>query len=489
MVSPLLIIILPFITVIIALLINKKRNLISMLVLLISIIITILVFTYFPVIKEGRVITSTLLEINNILKIHFRVDGAGFLFAAVSSCLWIFTIIYSFGYMKEYRNKYRYYIFLILSLGITMGVAFAGNLLTFYTFYELLTLATYPLVIHFQTEEAMQAGKKYLIYSLSGAAVILLAIMLTSFLTEGSYLNFTSGGVFPSGFLKTANIVFALLLTGFSVKAAVMPLHRWLPRAMVAPTPVSALFHAVAVVNSGVFGIFRIVYYVFGYQMVKTLAVTRVFLVIILITIILASVIAFFQDNLKRRLAYSTISQLGYISLGIFLLDPRGLAGGLYHIFNHALLKITLFFCAGAIYKVTHKRNISEMAGIGKRMPFTMGAFALASLGMVGIPPSVGFNSKWALLSGSFNRGSILIMGLLLLSAVLNAGYFFPIVINAFFKEETNPNDKQQEKNGWFEAPLTILIPIVILALSTIIFGVWYDLPVVVVEQVLKNIF
>lgn len=487
-VSPGLIILFPVLMLLLQLLLRKVNKVREAIALITPVLTTLFVLSYYPLISKGDVLTKTIFKMGDVLNIYLRVDATSFLFAIVSATLWIFTIIYSFGYMAEYEKKQRYYAYLTLSLGVTMGVAFSGNLLTFYMFYEFLTLATYPLVIHVETDEAMSAGKQYLIYSLSGGALILLGIMIISFLNGGAVLNFVPGGLISDGILVGGSLEIALLvfLAGFSVKAAVMPLHRWLPIAMIAPTPISALFHAVAVVNSGVFGIIRIVYFVFGPEIVISLWTGKLFLVLILITIVLASIIACFKDNLKRRLAYSTISQLGYISLGAFLLNLEGLSGGMLHLFNHALIKIILFFCAGIIYIVTHKKKISEMVGIGKKMPWTMGAFAIASLGMVGIPPSVGFNSKWYLMSGSFNQGSLLIMGLLILSAMLNAVYFFPIVVSAFFKE---PKIDFEEHQGFFEAPVSMLAPTVILAFATIGFGIWYYFPSSIVKMAVQNIF
>ncbi len=490
-ISPWLLILFPFVMLIIITLLNyfKRNKSANFMVLITPVIVSLLVINYYPALLKGRELIFNVFKFNSSFEMTFKVDAVGFLFAIISASLWIFTIIYSMGYMKDFSNKRRYYFFLILSLAMAMGIAFSNNLLTFYTFYELLTLVTYPLVIHLQTSEAMRAGKKYLVYSLGGAALILTGIIFMVSLSGGTS-NFTAGGSIVkdlvSSNLTSFNIVLFLFLAGFSVKAAVMPFHSWLPTAMVAPTPISALFHAVAVVNSGVFGVLRVVYFIFGQDIVSILWSGNLFLILVLITIVLASIIALFQDNLKKRLAYSTISQLGYISLGILLLNKVGAAGGILHIFNHALIKITLFFCAGIIYIVTGKKNISQMAGLGKKMPLTMGAFAIATLGMVGIPPSVGFNSKWFLLSGSFDNNSILIMGLLLLSALLNAAYFFPIVITAFFKE---PVADFVEHDGYGEAPLSMLVPVIILALGTIIFGVWYDFPQSIVRLALKNIF
>ncbi|MCK4258305.1 MAG: monovalent cation/H+ antiporter subunit D family protein [Halanaerobiales bacterium] len=462
---------------------RKNEMLRNIILFILTSLIFVLVLGLVPAIKAGGNLSLHVFSMLSVWEIFIQVDPFGLLFAMLSSGLWIFTVLYAIGYMKGYKNQSRFFIFLILSLGITMGVAFSGNLFTLYLFYEILTFITYPLVVHFQSKEALKAGRKYLTYSLSGAALILLGLILTYSLT-GS-LSFAKGGLFAGNIVLqeggwVIEFLFTLFVLGFGVKAAIMPLHGWLPSAMVAPTPVSALFHAVAVVNSGLFGLIRVLYGVFGIELLKKLMMGKVFMILVLGTIVVGSAIAFLQENLKKRLAYSTISQLGYITLGVSLLNPDGWRGGIIHIFNHALLKITLFFCAGIIYKMTHKKKISEMHGIGKKMPLTMTAFTIATLGMIGIPPSNGFISKWYLLQGAFKAGSMLTIFMLLLSALLNAGYFFPIIINAFFKKET---EDLHIHEGKLEAPAIMLIPVLIIAISTLLIGIWPQIPLWLVER------
>lgn len=450
-------------------------------------LIFLMVLGLVPAVQRGEDVSLRLFSMLSVWEIVFNVDAFGLLFALLSSGLWIFTSMYAIGYMKGERKQARFFLFLILSLGITMGIAFSGNLFTLYLFFEVLTFITYPLVVHYQSKDALRAGRGYLIYSLSGAALILMGLILTYSVTN--QLTFEAGGLLQgSPFLLEESkwlveFIFALFILGFGVKAAIMPLHGWLPAAMVAPTPVSALFHAVAVVNAGLFGIIRVLYGVFGLDVLRELWLAKFFLGLVLLTIIVGSAIAFLQDNLKKRLAYSTISQLGYISLGVLLLNPDGWRGGIIHIFNHALLKITLFFCAGIIYIVTHKKKISEIHGIGKKMPLTMSAFTIASLGMIGIPPSNGFISKWYLLQGGLHANSILTVVMLVLSAILNAGYFLPIVINAFFKEE---KEDLAVHEGKMEAPAVMLIPVLVIAVLTIVIGIVPDFPLKLVDLSLE---
>jgi len=433
---------------------------------------------------NGNFVSYTLVKILPGLEFSFRVDPLGALFGGAASILWVFSVLYSVGYMAHEHNRNRYFVFYLLSLGITMGIAFAANLFTLYLFYELLTLATYPLVIHEGNEEAQKAGIRYIIYSFFGAGLVLFSLLITYGMV-GS-LTFTQGGIMGE-LVKTMplvlRILFVVYILGFGVKAAIMPLHSWLPSAMAAPTPVSALLHAVAVVKSGVFGILRVMYSIFGTETMTELNLGVVVAVFVSFTILLASIIAMRQDVLKRRLAYSTISQLGYITLGAALLTPLGLMGGLLHIINHALLKITLFFCAGAIITVTGKTKISELNGVGRRMPLTMLAFTVGSIGMVGILPVNGFISKWYLLEGSLESGLPIFIVILITSALLNALYFLPIVTAAFFKK-----GEFKAVRG-VEAPLTMLIPIVTLAVTCIIAGINLKLTVPFVESVVKYIF
>jgi multicomponent Na+:H+ antiporter subunit D len=463
---------------------EKADRIRNPLALLTSLITAVVVVSIIKLVVEGNSVSYTLLKILPGLEFSFRVDPLGALFGGAASILWVFSVLYSIGYMAHEHNRKRYYIFYLISLGVTMGIAFAANLFTLYLFYEMLTLATYPLVIHEGNEEAQKAGIRYIIYSFIGAGLVLFSVLITYGLVEN--LTFTQGGIMGE-VVKTMplvlRIVFITYILGFGVKAAIMPLHSWLPAAMAAPTPVSALLHAVAVVKSGVFGILRVMYSIYGSAVLIELNMGIVVAVLISFTIILASIIAMRQDVLKRRLAYSTISQLGYITLGAALLTPLGLTGGLLHIINHALLKITLFFCAGAIITVTGKKKISELNGLGKRMPLTMLAFTIGSVGMIGILPVNGFISKWYLMEGSLETGMPIFVVILITSALLNAAYFLPIVTAAFFRKgEFKPVRGP-------EAPLPMLLPIVVLAVTCLVVGIKLELTVPFVQSVVEYIF
>ena len=417
------------------------------------------------------------------LEIKLRVDPLAAVFGGTAAILWVFSVIYSTGYMAHEHNRRRYFIFYLLSLGMTMGIALSANLLTLYIFYEFLTIFTYPLVIHEGNEEAKSAGIKYIIYSFVGAGLILIGLIIT-YGNLGT-LEFTRGGIvdLSTGSLALWRLTFICFILGFGVKAAIMPLHAWLPSAMAAPTPVSALLHAVAVVKSGVFRILRSMYSIFGIVALIGLQMGYFVAVLVSITILVASIIAMQQDVLKRRLAFSTISQLGYITLGAGLFSAIGLTGGLLHIINHALLKITLFFCAGAIITVTGKKKISELNGLGKQMPLTMIAFTIAAVGMIGIPPVNGFISKWYLIQGSLESGAWLFIVVLIGSALLNAAYFLPIVINAFFKEGNFNRAKGPE------APLSMLITILILVAGCLVIGTNLNLTVPYFENIANYLF
>ena len=428
-----------------------------------------IVLSMLPVILQGKIIKLTLLELAPGLSLMFKIDFFGLLFGLVASGLWIVTSLYSIGYMRGLKEhaQNRYFFAFALCLSATMGIAFSGNLLTFYLFYEMLTIATYPLVTHNEDEEAVKAGRKYLTYTLTAGVLLLFAIGAT-YIYAGT-LEFT-----PGGFLKGHNIPIGLLqvllvayLIGFGVKAGVMPFHAWLPSAMVAPTPVSALLHAVAVVKAGVFGCVRIIAYVFGPVLLKDIHMWLIVAYFVSFTIIVSSLFALASDNLKRRLAFSTISQLSYIILGAALLSKASLTGSILHISNHAYMKITLFFCAGAIFVKTGKKNISEMDGIGRQMPFTMAAFTLASFGMVGIPPLCGFISKWYLCLGTLQAHEIFFLFVLLTSAVLNAAYFFPIVYAAFFRKPA------EATGGMAEASIPLVLPLSITVVMAVIFGIF----------------
>jgi len=427
----------------------------------------LIIISMLPAILKGNQIVYTLAEVVPGVAIKFRVDTLGMLFALVASSLWIITSAYSIGYMRGLKehSQTRYFCFFALALSATIGVAFSANLLTLYLFYEMLSLATYPLVTHHQDKEGRASGRKYLTYILGTSIGLLLPAMLISYNLAGT-LDFARQG-FLAGTCSKGLVAMLLVffIFGFA-KAAIMPFHGWLPAAMVAPTPVSALLHAVAVVKVGVFSIVRVLTGVFGTELLSTLDLGLVICIVASFTIIVGSLIALSQDNLKRLLAFSTIAQLSYIVLGVGLLSPKGMTGGILHIAMHAFGKITLFFCAGAIFVATGKRNISEMVGIGKRMPLTMAAFFIASLSIIGLPPTGGFLSKWYLVLGSLEAHQIAFLIVLLTSSLLNAAYFMPVVYKAFFctPQESMFEDKVQE------APLFCLVPLMITAAISVMF-------------------
>ncbi|MEE8369110.1 MAG: monovalent cation/H+ antiporter subunit D family protein [Thermoanaerobaculia bacterium] len=393
------------------------------------------------------------------IELALRVDAFGLLFATGASILWILTSIYSIGYMRTLKEhaQTRYFACFALALAATLGVAFAANLFTLFLFYEALTLVTYPLVGHHETAAAKAGARKYIIYLLGAAKLFLLAAIILTYNLSGT-LEFRAGGILPAAKLVEQPtlllVIFVLFLFGFA-KNALMPLHSWLPAAMVAPTPVSALLHAVAVVKTGVFSTLRIFLFVFGPHAMRQLGADQLAFVAASVTILVASLLALSQDNLKARLAFSTVSQLSYIVLGGALLTSSGVMGGVAHITNHAVSKITLFFCAGSIYVSTHKTEISQMSGLAKRMPWTMAAFSLASLSIVGIPLTSGFVSKWYIALGTLEGGSLILLGVLLLSSLLSAAYLGPIVYKAYFEEESPTSDEVREV-PWMVAPLVI---------------------------------
>jgi multicomponent Na+:H+ antiporter subunit D len=424
-----------------------------------------LVVSMLPLVLGGTVIEYTLIEILPGLAIQFRVDPMGMLFALVSSSLWIATSAYSIGYMRglSEHSQTRYFSFFAVALSATIGVAFSANLFTMYLFYEMLSLATYPLVTHHQDHEARISGRKYLSYILGTSIGLVLPAMLIIYSLTGT-LDFASQGILPVGLSKsTVTVLLLMCVFGFA-KAGIMPFHAWLPAAMVAPTPVSALLHAVAVVKVGVFSIFRVITGIFGSNLLLSMHLGTVLCYIAAFTILTASLIALSQDGLKRRLAFSTIGQLSYIILGAALLSPKGQIGGLVHIAMHAFGKITLFMCAGAIFVATGKKYISEMVGIGKRMPVTMIAFFIGSLSVIGLPPTGGFISKWFLVLGTLEANQVVMIFVLIGSSLLNAAYFLPVVYKAFF---CTPEESMFE-NRVQEAPLWCVVPLVVTAIGSI---------------------
>jgi multicomponent Na+:H+ antiporter subunit D len=430
-----------------------------------------LVLSLLPAALKGLTARIDLIDIAPGLKLSLAADPFGVFFAIVASGLWILTSFYSIGYVRglSEHKQTRYFASFAICLSATIGIAFSANLFTFLIFYEILTIATYPLVIHKETPKAISAGRKYLVYTLSAGLSLIAATAITQ--SVAHTLDFKAGGLFADGQLSSGLAIglFLLFLGGVGVKAGIMPLHSWLPTAMAAPTPVSALLHAVAVVKSGVFGVIRVVGFVFGPVIMKQFGLSTILMVFAGTTIIVASLLAFRQDNLKRRLAYSTVGHLSYIVMGAALLTPAAFTGAILHISFHATMKITLFFVAGAIYVAKHKENISDLDGIGRAMPFTMGAFAIGAMGLAGIPPINGFISKWYLVKGSLQADMMVPVAIFVLSGILNVAYLFPIIYRAFFKK----SDKYQ---SFSEAPKAMVIPIVCTMLLSIALGLYPNL-------------
>ncbi|MDC4223849.1 MAG: monovalent cation/H+ antiporter subunit D family protein [Candidatus Manganitrophus sp.] len=395
----------------------------------------LIVVSMIPAVLAGNTLHYHLFNFLPGVSVEFRVDALGLVFAITASFLWIVTTLYSIGYMRSLRehNQTRYYTCFAVTLFATLGLAFSANMITLFLFYEIITFITYPLVTHSGTKEAYAAGNKYLFYLLATTKAFFVTAMFMTYNITNTF-DFRPGGIFPPGANQTVLIIAYFLFIAGLGKVAIMPFHAWLPAAMIAPTPVSALLHAVAVVNAGAFCVLRIIFHVFGVELMKELNLGVMTGFLASFTIVTASIWALTRDNLKARLAYSTISQLSYMVLGGALLTPAGMAGGIIHIANHAFAKITLFFCAGSIYVASHKTNISEMAGIGRKMPWTMAAFALGTLSMIGVPPAAGFLTKWYLMTGSMEAKELGFLFVLLISSFLNAAYFLPIVHKAFFE-------------------------------------------------------
>ena len=436
----------------------------------------------------GKTLIYPLFKILPGLSVTFRVDAFSMIFALAASFLWIITVFYAAGYMRGLKEhaQTRFNACFALALFGAIGVAFSDNLFTMYHFYEIVSICTYPLVAHHQDTESYEGAKKYIIYLTTTAKGLVLPAMILIYVLTGT-LDFADNihsGIFKAGADSTlVTVLYVCCLLGFA-KNGIMPFHSWLPSAMVAPTPVSALLHAVAVVKVGVFCTTRVMLYIFGTDTMSALNLGIPTAYFVSFTILVASVIALSKDNLKARLAYSTVSQLSYIILGVALLTTSGIQGGLIHIANHAFAKITLFFCAGAIYVATHKKYISEMSGLGRTMPFTFGAFAIASLSMIGVPPVAGFVTKWKLLVGAMemNTHYIGILLILLASTLLNAAYFAPVTYQAFFGKRP----EGEVETGIKEAPLAMVVPIMIAATISVVIGICPDFMMTFVKAVMQ---
>jgi multicomponent Na+:H+ antiporter subunit D len=475
----------PFFSTIVVIALRKHANAREAASFIAGIATFLLTVVNLPFVLSGQTVTLTLAIMSSHpeLRLELWADGLGVLFAGLVSFLWVITTVYSTGYTRGLgeHSQTRYFTCFALVIGATMGISLAQNLLTLFIFYEILTISTYPLVVHKETEEAFRAGRKYLVYTLSGGAAVLVGTVALLAAGGGAAITFVPGGnqTIGSISLEFARIAFVLLFAGFGVKAALVPEHGWLPTAMVAPTPVSGLLHAVAVVNAGVFGLLRVILFLYGPTLMANLSMQDVVITVTLTTILVGSLFALTQDNLKLRLAYSTISQLSYIVLAAVILTPVGLGntpegrsaaviGAAFLFVAHAFGKLTMFFVAGAVAVETGKTQISELDGIGKKMPATMLAFTLATLSMAGLPPMAGFVGKWFLSVGAWNSDYWWVLLVLVASSILNLAYFLPIVIRAFL----SPFDGSPGDARWL-----LRAPLIVTALGTVLLGVWTTMP------------
>lgn len=438
--------------------------------------------------NAGAIPEVALQQVMPGLVIALKIEPLGMMFGLIASGLWILNSIYSVGYMRGNNEQHqtRFYVCFAIAILAAMGVAFAANMFTLFIFYEVLTISTYPLVTHKGTPESKASGRVYLGILIGTSIGLQMVAIIWTWGATGT-LDFTKGGILD-GKIAAGVAPFLLALYIFGVgKAALMPFHRWLPAAMVAPTPVSALLHAVAVVKAGVFTVMKIVVYIFGIDYLTTTGASIWLMWVAAFTLVTASLIALGKDNLKARLAYSTVSQLSYVTLGAALATSMGVIGGSMHIAMHAVGKITLFFCAGAIYTATHKTEISDMDGLGRAMPFTYGAFLIGALSIIGLPPLGGSWSKWYLMLGAADAGQLIMIGVLMVSSLLNVAYLLPIVGRGFFAgSDAAPAHGAAQAvgaavsagsrlRGIKEAPLFCVIPPVLTAFGCIVLFFYAD--------------
>jgi formate hydrogenlyase subunit 3/multisubunit Na+/H+ antiporter MnhD subunit len=484
---PLHAVLLPMIVAFLILVSGKRPNLRESWTIIGSILLFLTVSSMRPIVLREGPIQWTWFNLLPDIDFAFNVDAFGLVFATTSSFLWILVSLYSIGYMRSLKEhaQTRYYFCFALALLGAIGIAFSSNLVTMFIFYEILTLSTYPLVAHEESPEAMSAGHKYLAYLLGGGVFLLIGILMTYFLVGTT--DFIAQGILKPALGSTPGItlqiVFFCFLLGFA-KAAWMPIHSWLPSAMIAPTPVSALLHAVAVVKAGVFGVVRIVCYIYGIDLMHQLGLGLALASVAAFTIVVANLYAIGQNNLKKMLAYSTINQLSFILIGVALLSPMAVAGAMLHITFHGFMKITLFLCAGAITAITGKKAISEFRGLGRAMPITMTAFIIGAFGMFGAPPLAGFISKWHVVLGAIQSKQLFFLFVILIGSILDVVYFSPVIVTAFFKKmpeiETLQGDGEEKVEVFSEEIqileyrrpiyLFMIIPLAITAVFSIIF-------------------
>ncbi len=471
----------PLIGVVLILLARNRPNLRETMTIITALTLFAVVLSIFPAVIAGERPTIVLFEMFPGLRLALSAEPLGTTFAGIASLLWIVTSVYSIGYMRGHgeQNQTRFYAFFAVALATTMGVAFSDNMLTLFTFYEALTVCTFPLVTHSGTDEARRAGRVYLGILLGTSIGLQLLAIVATWVIAGT-LDFTDGGILAG---KASDGVIAVLLALYIFgigKAALMPFHRWLPAAMVAPTPVSALLHAVAVVKAGVFTVLKVTVYIFGIDLLATTGASTWLAYVAAATILIASLVAMTKDNLKARLAYSTVSQLSYVVLGAMLATGAGITGGAMHIAMHAFGKITLFFCAGAILVASHKTEVSQMQGLGRRMPFTFAAFFLGAVSIIGLPPMGGSWSKFELVLASAETGHLVFVAVLMISSLLNIAYLIPVAIRGFLPAPAeaggNPGGSHEPDGGGIkEAPAFCVVPLCFTALGCIVLFFYAD--------------
>ncbi|MFW6279000.1 MAG: complex I subunit 5 family protein [Bacillota bacterium] len=420
---------------------------------------------FYPIVNSGGSLNFNLDSVM-LMGISFKIDILSFFLAALVSLVWVFITVYSSEYMEHDQGKNRFHIFLLLNLSGAMGFFYSGDIITMFLFFELLTIFSYILVVHKENEEALRAGNRYIFLSLIGGLGFLFSIIVTHI--SGFSLSFTGGGGVDEPSLLI-NIAFFVYMIGFSIKAGIFPFHIWLPVAHPsAPSPASALLSGI-MIKTGAFGMIRVIYNIYSVEFIQQMGWNNILLVISALTIFLGSAAAIFENDIKRRLAYSSIGQMGYIFLGIFLLNEASLIGNIFHIASHAVMKSCLFLAAGIIIHETGKRKIEELKGIGRQMPVTMISFTLAALAMIGIPPFTGFITKWELSMGALAAGYPYYVGLLLLSSLMNGIYYFPIIVNAFF---ASPEEEPEAEMSVENVSWKMLVPVSTLALGTFIFDI-----------------
>ena len=457
----------PLLTAVGILVTHQKPNLRESVTLIGAVILMLTTMIIIHHSYQGTKFELLLFQLLPNIEIKFSIEPLGLIFAFVATLLWPLNSIYSIGYMRGNKEakQTRFYVFFAISVFSALGIAFAGNLVTLFLFYEALSLATYPLVTHHGGEQAKLGGRIYLGILLGTSLGLFLPAILWTIQATGTG-DFTAGGILAGKLSDSSMLILAFMFLFGIGKAAVMPMHKWLPAAMVAPTPVSALLHAVAVVKAGVFSITKVIVYIFGIDTLAAIDQAVWLLYVAGFTLVSASFIALKQDNLKRRLAYSTIGQLAYIVVATLLLAPVSAVAAALHIVAHAFGKITLFFAAGSIYTASKKKQVSQLNGIGRRMPWTMAAFTVGSISMIGLPPTAGFISKWYILVSALQTQQVFAVVVIILSTLLNAAYFVPIIYAAFFKTE----NQAEEHPDHGEAPLPIVIAISATAVLTILF-------------------